>query len=210
MADVKPLKIDPAGPKVPERFETGDTVGVPHGGTGKNAINRGELLVGTTGNAFTTIGPGTSGQIVTSNGTDLYMADPPASGDIATAVNANAGTLAPGCPVYQKTTANQVDKARANAIGTSFVAGLTIASILTTATGTIRTTGPLTLTTGQWDAITGGSGGLTAGSVYYLDPGTAGLLTLSPTDSTGNFLVKVGIALSTTTLLIQIAEPIGL
>lgn len=39
--------------------------------------------------------------------------------------------------------------------------------------------GEVTLTTGQWDAVTGGTGGLTTGATYYTDATTAGHLTTS-------------------------------
>lgn len=209
MADIKPLKIDPAGPKVPERFESGDTVGVVHGGTGLSSISQGNLLVGGAGNTFSTIGPGTAGQVPTSDGTTITMQDAPNSADLSL-TNGNAGTLAPGCPVYLNGTANTVDKARANAIGTSVVAGLAKASVLTTATGSFRSAGRLSLTTGQWDAITGETGGLTAGARYFLDAAAAGELVQTPVDAAGNFLVQVGVAISTTDMLIQINQPIGL
>lgn len=209
MADVKPLKIDPAGPGVPERMETGDTVGVASGGTGQTSIAEGAIPIGTTGNAFTTIGPGTVGQIPTSTGTTITMQDPAVTADLVL-TNGNVAVMAPGCPVYETVTALTVDKARANAISTSQVVGLTIASISASATGTVRSSGPVTLTTGEWDAITGGTGGLTIGSRYYLDPSTAGKLTLTPTDSTGNFLVEVGKALSTLKMLVAIRTPVGL
>ncbi len=209
MADIKPLKIDPAGPGVEERFETGDTIGVAHGGTGQATIAEGAVLIGTTGNAFATIGPGTLGQIPTSTGTTITMQDPPVSGDI-TLTNGNVGSLAPGCPVYETGVSLTVDKARANAITTSIVLGLAVTTITASGTGSIRTAGVVTLTTGEWDAITGGTGGLTLGSRYYLDPATAGLLSLAPTDSTGNFLVEVGKAIATTKLMVAIRQPVGL
>lgn len=208
MADFKPLKVTSTN-KVPERFGTGDTVPVIHGGTGLATITTGALMVGNGTGTPTLVGPGTSGQIVTSNGTTLIMSDPSVSGDI-TQTNANVATVVPGTPVYEKTTANNVDKAQGNAIGTSWVIGLTIASIAAAASGVVRTAGPLTLTTVQWDAITGLTGGLTVGTRFYLDTATSGKLTTSPTDSAGNFLVFVGHALSTTTMLINPDSPIGL
>ena len=209
MADIKPLKIDPAGPGVPERFETGDTTGVAHGGTGQTTIAQGAILIGTTGNAFSTVGPGTVGQIPISTGTTLTMQDAPVSGDI-TLTNGNVGSLVPGTPVYETAVASTVDKARANAIATCHVVGLSVGTITASGTGVIRSAGVLTLSTAEWDAVTGGTGGLTIGSRYYLDPATAGKLTLAPTDSTGNFMVEVGKALSTVGLLVAVRSPLGL
>lgn len=210
MPNVTPLKVNPAGNKVVERFGSGDTVGVPFGGTGLATITPGALMVGNGTGNVALVGPGTTGQIPVSNGTTFVMTDLNTA-DVSGQTNANAGTLAPGTPVYEKTTANNIDKAQGNAIATSFVLGLTIASYAAAVTTCIvRTTGPLALTTAQWDAITGQTGGLSLGVIYYLDTATAGKLTTSPVDAAGNFLVPVGKSLSTTTMVLDINRPVGL
>ncbi len=124
-----------------------------------------------------------------------------------TKTNDNAGSLTIGMPVYAKANGN-VDKARANAISTSEVLGLAAATIATTASGGIQTAGTLTATTGEWDAVTGQTGGLTPGSIYYLDPATAGLLTTTAPTTAGQVRLRVGLAHSTTELEIRIGEPI--
>ncbi len=60
----------------------------------------------------------------------------------------------------------------------------------------------LTLTAAQWDARTGGSGGLDAGEAYYVGS-TGGALS---TASTGTWC---GIALSATTMHVLIGNPAG-
>jgi hypothetical protein len=60
---------------------------------------------------------------------------------------------------------------------------------------------PVILTTAQWDAIAGTTGGLTGGSKYYLSAATAGLLTASAPTYLGK-LVLIGIN-STTGLFIN-------
>jgi hypothetical protein len=128
--------------------------------------------------------------------------------DIVTLANANAGSIVIGAPVYKTATSNQVDLARANASGTRRVIGLVAdASIAAGASGSIQTDGVLVATTGEWDAVTGGSGGLTPGSQYWLSAATAGQLTTSVPGS-GNYVVPVGIALSTTELEISIGPGI--
>jgi len=76
---------------------------------------------------------------------------------------------------------------------------------------TVRSTGPVTLTEGQWDLVTGGSGGLDQGSIYYLDWGFDSfgkLTTVKPTDD-GMVIVQVGVATSSTTMLLSLpAVPI--
>lgn len=67
----------------------------------------------------------------------------------------------------------------------------------------IQYAGPLTLTTAQWDRVTGQTGGLTPGSLYYLS-NTAGMIGTSPGDN----IVQVGRAMSETTMQILIQYPL--
>jgi hypothetical protein len=69
-----------------------------------------------------------------------------------------------------------------------------------TGTGaTIVTSGPLTLTTAEWDAVVlGESGGLTPGAVYYVGGGSFNELTTAPVGP------RVGQAASPTTMIVQI------
>lgn len=63
----------------------------------------------------------------------------------------------------------------------------------------VQLEGALALTTGQWDAVTGGSGGLSSGHAYYVSA-TPGHLT-STVPTTGP-KVQVGVALSPTVLVV--------
>lgn len=123
--------------------------------------------------------------------------------------NANAGTINIGQPVYVSTT-DSVDLARANSGTTAKCVGLVSAtSIATTASGAVITNGQLTATTGQWDAVTGDTGGLTAGADYYLDKATAGKLVASLSGYTvGDYVVRVGRAYSTTVMEVEPDMPI--
>jgi hypothetical protein len=116
-------------------------------------------------------------------------------------------TVVPGCPVYVSG-ANAFNKARANALATSRVLGLAQAGIASAATGVIQQNGTLVLTTTQWDAITGQTGGLTSGSYYWLDPATAGMMTTTPPSTVGQTNVLIGLAMSTTDFLISPEPPI--
>lgn len=130
--------------------------------------------------------------------------------DLVTKTNDNAGAIVIGSPVYQKTNGN-VDLGRANASGTVQLVGLVRdASIAASASGSIQTDGVLTATTGQWDSVTGQTGGLTTGSVYYLSATTAGRLTTTAPSAAGEFVVRVGLALSSTELDISIQPPVKL
>jgi hypothetical protein len=137
--------------------------------------------------------------------------DVPASApQTASVVNDNAGAIVIGTPVYVSG-AGAVDKAKADASGTKDVVGLVRdASIDPSASGEIVLNGLLTATTGEWDAVTGGTGGLTPGSRYFLDPDTAGMLTDTAPDEVGDFVCPVGIALSTTELMVDLGETVKL
>jgi hypothetical protein len=126
------------------------------------------------------------------------------------ATNANAGTIVIGTPVYVSA-AGSVDEALADAVATKDVVGLVVdTNIASSATGDIQTGGLLTATTGQWDAVTGDTGGLTAGTQYFVDPDTAGMLTDTASITIDDFICPVGIALSTTEMIIAIHQTVKL
>jgi len=130
--------------------------------------------------------------------------------DVVQKTNGNASPIVICTPVYVKSDGT-VDKAKADAPGTVQVLGLVKdVSIDAAAAGSIQTDGVLTATTGQWDAVAGTTGGLTPGTVYYLDPATAGKLTSTAPTTAGQFVVRVGLALSTTELDISTSPPIKL
>ncbi len=130
--------------------------------------------------------------------------------DVVTQQNNNTGSIVIGSPVYNDG-AGTVDLAQADALATVEVLGFVRdASIAAAASGAIQTDGILAATTGQWDTITGNTGGLTAGSVYFLDPDTVGKITKTAPTSTGDFVVRLGKAISTTEFEITILQPIEL
>lgn len=123
--------------------------------------------------------------------------------------NGNAGAIVVGSPVYI-TTNDTCDKAQANAAGTKEVRGLVsqAPSIGAGLTGAVQLAGVLALTTAQWDAVAGTSGGLTANTPYFLDPATAGKITSTPPTTVGQYIVELGTALSTTELDVDVGRPI--
>jgi hypothetical protein len=125
--------------------------------------------------------------------------------DVISRTNDNSGSITIGQAVYASG-AGEVDLAQANASSTAWVLGLVRStSIATEASGLIQTDGVLAATTEQWDAVTGGSGGLTAGTEYILNPDTAGRISpRSTTIDAGEYVVPVGRALSTTELEITL------
>lgn len=115
-----------------------------------------------------------------------------------------ANTL-PGTPLAQSQTLDAtMVAARANSANTAYVQGLASSAAAAGEPVHAQYAGPLTLTTAQWDAICGTTGGLNQGVPYYLSTATAGKLSATPGAGAGNFIAPVGVALSATTMNIQI------
>lgn len=57
------------------------------------------------------------------------------------------------------------------------------------------------------DGVLGGFTGLTAGAAYYADPTTAGAITSTVPSTVGQWIIPVGVAKSTTELIVRIGEP---
>jgi len=118
-------------------------------------------------------------------------------------------TAIAGAPVYSDGN-DTVDLGQANAAGTSLVVGLAKAPVTAAASGDYVHDGPLDLLTGEWDALCGTTGGLTAGLCYFLSDATAGRLLEQGSTAgitAGDTRVLCGRALSTTTMLVSISEP---
>lgn len=132
-----------------------------------------------------------------------------AGGDQIILTNDEASAVVIGAPVYIDAN-DGFKKAQANAAATTKVRGLVAKApnIANATTGPVQTNGVLTATTAQWDAVAGTTGGLTAGTTYYLDPATAGKITPSAPSTVGQYVVTIGVAISTTELSIEIAQPI--
>lgn len=122
--------------------------------------------------------------------------------------NNESGAIVIGMPVYNDGN-DTVKKAKADASGTSKVMGLVSdASITNGVVGAIATEGILKATTTQWDAVAGTTGGLTAGTYYFLSPTTAGNITSTPPTTAGQYNVCLGVAISTTELKLKIKDRI--
>lgn len=130
------------------------------------------------------------------------------AGSAIKAVNDESGIITIGSPVYASGN-DLVKLARANNASTKNVIGFVYgANINSSAEGDIVVAGPITATTTQWDSITGDTGGLVAGSKYFLSNSTAGGLSTSA-PVTG-YVAPVGKAVSATTLIINIEPTIKL
>jgi len=121
--------------------------------------------------------------------------------------NSESATVSAGMAVYCDGSGT-FKKAVANAGATATVEGLAFADIAAAAAGVVDTAGEMTLTTAQWDAVTGQTGGLTPGAKYYLDATTGGHITSTVPGS--GYLACVGQAISPTKMLVRITPRIQL
>lgn len=133
----------------------------------------------------------------------LYAWDGSSWDDLSTVEAANrvcnnytaTSTLAIGEVVYIDG-ADSVDKADVSAAGAaSRVIGMASAAITATNAGPICSEG-----------VVSGLAGLTAGSRYYADPGTAGAITTTLPVGSGNTIVQVGYAKSATEFQLHIEQ----
>jgi hypothetical protein len=106
--------------------------------------------------------------------------------------NKDTGTHSKGQAVYLSNN-DGVKLAKADAISTiNAVALVADATIAASAAGNYQTAG-----------ILGGLSGLTLNATYYLDDATAGNITSTPPSTTGHYIVEIGVAVSTTEILIR-------
>lgn len=130
--------------------------------------------------------------------------------DQVSMTNGEAAAVVIGTPAYVSA-ANTVKKAQANTLGTTDILGIVRdASVAASALAAIQTDGQISATAAQWDAVTGQTGGLTAGSVYYLSATAAGQMTITAPTTVGQYVERIGKALSATVFDLAIEPPIGL
>ena len=128
---------------------------------------------------------------------------------IAELQNREASAIVIGNPVYHDTIG--VKKGLADDLTTAQVIGLVIdESIAASAIGKIQCDGKVVATTTQWNAIVGGGAGLSPGKMYYLDPLTAGMMTISAPIDVGDVVTPIGKAISSTELLLTLKHTVGL
>lgn len=125
------------------------------------------------------------------------------AGNVLQLTNSEAAPVVIGAPMYVFGN-DSVKKGKADAAATASIIGLVRdASITNGVAGSIQTDGTLTASTAQWDAVMGTTGGLTANTKYYLSAATAGLGTPTAPSSAGQLVVELGIAISTTELILS-------
>jgi hypothetical protein len=113
--------------------------------------------------------------------------------------------LTRGQPVYVSSS-NVAELADASAVATSQVLGLVLVGAFTSQPVVVLSEGRVEQS--DWTAATGGTS-LTAGSVYYLST-TGGQMTTTPPAGTGDVVVRLGIALTSTKFDIEVNEVVSL
>lgn len=173
-------------------------IDIAHGGTNATTANA-------AANNLLPSQAGKAGMVLTSDGANTsWLADGAQTVLFRSLTNANAASMQLGEAVYISG-ASTANKARGNALSTALAVGLVAsASVAPAGLASVQLNGTLSGTTGQWDAVTGQTGGLTPGAYYYLSSTTAGKLAVTYPSTPGVYPVKVGIALSSTELLIDI------
>ncbi len=124
------------------------------------------------------------------------LGGPVAEQGLIALTNGDSGSHGIGDIVYISA-ADTARKAKSDASGTTNAFAIATAVITNGGVGNYQT-----------DGIIAGLSGLTAGTVYYLSDATAGLLTATPPSTLGHYVVRVGIAVSTTELDINIERAI--
>jgi hypothetical protein len=124
------------------------------------------------------------------------LSGPVAEVDLVSLTNDDVGSHVLGDVVYLDV-ADGAKKAKADAAGTSKAIAFATATVAAAASGSYQTNG-----------ILSGLAGLTAGATYYLSAATAGAITATAPSATGSYVVELGVALSTTELLIEIKSRI--
>lgn len=126
-----------------------------------------------------------------------------------TEINGESFELFSGMPLYSSG-ANSVKAAIATSSGTARVLWLARQIMAPSAEAFAQLAGAITLTTAQWDVVTGQVGGLTPGAEYFLSAVEAGHISTLPPLENGQFSVRLGLARSTTIFIMQLEKPIAL
>jgi hypothetical protein len=118
-------------------------------------------------------------------------------------------TILGGAPVVNALGADGMVSARpAQGLALAICAGILLADTAWNLQGTVQTSGVVVLPTTKWDAITGQTGGLTFGALYWIGAVAGTLIVNGPAIVAGQYATRVGLALSATELLLQIGAPI--
>lgn len=126
---------------------------------------------------------------------------------IVTKTNADSSTAVSGMAVFSFG-AGTFKLGRADSVNTCEIVGLMVEDVLSNGSGRFQCNGEVTLTTAQWDAVTGATGGLTPGATYFLSNVSSGKMT--PTVPSTGVIARLGVALDATKFLVKIEPTIQL
>lgn len=129
-------------------------------------------------------------------------------GNTITKTNNSGGGMVKGNLVYA--TGVNCDLAQADSQSTVRVAGMVLEAAADSDPTTIAPDGIVVATTTEWDAVTGETGGLTPGADYFLSAANAGQMTQTAPSTAGEFVKRVGHALSSTEFEVELQQPIKL
>lgn len=121
------------------------------------------------------------------------------------AANGDSVRLENGMPVASS--GDMIVRAVASSLALSLSIGVIVAEADPTLVAQVLPVGLAFLGTSEWDAVTGQTGGLTPGAVYFVGS-TPGTLTTTPPSSTGQVVAEIGHAVTSTGLLLLPKTPI--
>ncbi len=123
------------------------------------------------------------------------------------AVNDEGGAVIAGNVVYMKTSGKiaKADADTAAAAALKIPVGMLKAGVDDGKSVGVVFRGRLTLTLAEWDAVGTDALGLDPGAKYYMS-GTAGTITTTAPNTTGDTLFVVGVAISATTMLVRLDD----
>lgn len=171
----------------------GSTLTVPNGGSGLATVPLNSVILGNTTGAFKNVAPGTSGNVLTSNGTSWLSSAPATSGNVTAAGTLTSGdiVIGQGAKTIATSSVFSISGSNATVSGNLTITGGTTFNNLTTAN--LSVTGNITATgVGNGTLLIGNTTGgnfavstLTQGSGVTITNG-AGTITISATGSGGN------------------------
>lgn len=124
-----------------------------------------------------------------------------------TFTNTSGASVVIGQPIYTDSTGGKLAKADVDL--TRRVVGLVADTTVTNASsGKIRTDGTLVATTAQWDAVTGGTGGLVPNTNYFLSTTIAGRIVSTGSTITSGWSQQIGVAMSTTKMNVTLGRSV--
>lgn len=121
-------------------------------------------------------------------------------------LNGEATTVVAGTPVYISASGAFM-KAKADALATGWTIGITKEDIVSGGIGGVHLDGSIELTTAQWDAVAGSTGGLAFNVPYYLSAASAGRLSVTVPNVNSHVVQLVLIGVTPTLAVVRITEP---